>query len=78
MGKQFVGWSETQYSTTEDRQYGYYDPSGNWISTEMTRTEELKLYAVWKTVIPTLTFDPNGGSFSDGGTGSRTVQGVYG
>jgi uncharacterized repeat protein (TIGR02543 family) len=61
VGYEFVGWSENPQSRPGDASVwepDHFSPQGI--------NGELELYAIWKPVSLTFTFDPSGGKFSNG------------
>lgn len=59
VGYEFAGWSEDKDARPEDAwDYDHFAKNGV--------NEETTLYAIWKSVSLTFTFDPSGGKFSNG------------
>ena len=59
VGYEFAGWSTNKDARPEDAwDYDHFAESGI--------SEETALYAIWKPVSLTFTFDPSGGKFSNG------------
>lgn len=68
VGHEFVGWSTNKDATEADIQQESFAESGVPGATD--------LYAIWRPVTLTFTFDPNGGKFQDGSDEVYTMPNI--
>lgn len=69
-GYKFVGWSRSSTTTILSRTYSLEDAA---VAGE-TSGGELSVYAVWKSAIPTITFNANSGTFPTSGESQTTYN----
>lgn len=68
MGYEFAGWSRNKNAATADVQQDGFSAAGI--------SSDLDLYAIWRPVTLTFTFDPNGGKFQNGQTDTYIMSNI--
>lgn len=68
VGYEFKGWSRNKDATEAEITQDRYSESGV--------DQEIDLYAIWKPITLTFTFDPNGGKFQNGQTETYTMNNI--